>query len=237
MEAKLKALKVVDLRAILTKADRSAPAKANKQELISRILASEKAISVYNSEHGPPDDLLAPPEDLDWNPDEVTEKSGETHSSTKPDSNAQAPKPPSKVADLPPAETATATATAPAPASPTQLSPEEEKRRKRAERFGIPVVQPQTNKPAAQPPVDSERLKARAARFGIQTDDTGKRLDTAQSDRKRASPATEQVDAEELERRKKRAARFNTQSQGQIDPEEQNKREQRAARFGIKPTT
>jgi hypothetical protein len=47
-EAKLKALKVVDLKDILAKASVSAPAKANKQDLIARILASPAALGVYN---------------------------------------------------------------------------------------------------------------------------------------------------------------------------------------------
>lgn len=52
-EAKLKALKVVDLKDILAKASVSAPAKANKQELIARILASPAALAVYNKQQNP----------------------------------------------------------------------------------------------------------------------------------------------------------------------------------------
>ena len=65
MESKLKALKVVDLRAILTKAEQPAPAKSNKQDLISRILASKEALEAYKNEHekSEQDDLLAPPEE------------------------------------------------------------------------------------------------------------------------------------------------------------------------------
>ncbi|KAF9264251.1 hypothetical protein L218DRAFT_987254 [Marasmius fiardii PR-910] len=224
MESKLKALKVVDLKAILTKAEQPAPAKSNKQDLISRIIASEKAISVYNAEHGSPDDLLAPPEDLDWNADEVA---AAAKPAAKPDSTKSAVKSPSKAAADPPPT--------PAPVeTPTPVDPEEEKRRKRAERFGIPIVESKT---ASQPLVNSDKLKARATRFGIKTDDTGKRLDTPQSSLKRASPATEQADPEEAERRKKRAARFGLQPQAEADPEEQKKREQRAARFGAKSAT
>ncbi|KAJ8696496.1 hypothetical protein PTI98_006364 [Pleurotus ostreatus] len=68
MESKLKALKVVDLRHILSKSATAVPAKANKQELISRILASPAALAEYNSQHSPApvdqnEDLLAPPEE------------------------------------------------------------------------------------------------------------------------------------------------------------------------------
>lgn len=51
MEAKLKSLKVVDLKALLTKANVSPPAKANKSDLISRILGSPAAIDVYHAQY------------------------------------------------------------------------------------------------------------------------------------------------------------------------------------------
>jgi len=61
-EQKLKALKVVELKDILSKAALSAPAKANKQDLIARIIASPAALEVYNKLHAPPppaaDDLV-----------------------------------------------------------------------------------------------------------------------------------------------------------------------------------
>lgn len=52
-EAKLKTLKVVDLKDILAKASVSVPAKANKQDLIARILGSPAAIEVYNKQQNP----------------------------------------------------------------------------------------------------------------------------------------------------------------------------------------
>lgn len=76
-----KALKVVDLKAILTEASVTTPAKANKNDLIARIIASPAALAVYNKHHPTPgstpapssttaktsttqtDDLLAPPEE------------------------------------------------------------------------------------------------------------------------------------------------------------------------------
>jgi hypothetical protein len=47
MDSKLKSLKVVDLRAILSKANVSCPAKSNKQDLIARIIASQPATQIY----------------------------------------------------------------------------------------------------------------------------------------------------------------------------------------------
>ena len=52
-EQKLKSLKVVDLKDILNKAAVAVPAKANKQDLIARILASPAAIQVYNKLQNP----------------------------------------------------------------------------------------------------------------------------------------------------------------------------------------
>jgi SAP domain-containing ribonucleoprotein len=52
-EQKLKALKVVELKDILSKAAVSVPAKANKQDLIARILANPAAVSVYKKLQNP----------------------------------------------------------------------------------------------------------------------------------------------------------------------------------------
>lgn len=52
-EAKLKSLKVVDLKDILAKASVSVPAKANKQDLIARVLANPAALDVYNKQQNP----------------------------------------------------------------------------------------------------------------------------------------------------------------------------------------
>lgn len=59
---KLKALKVVDLKAVLAKANVQVPAKANKGDLISKIQASKSAQDAYYALY-PQDDLLAPPEE------------------------------------------------------------------------------------------------------------------------------------------------------------------------------
>ncbi|KAJ3546510.1 hypothetical protein NMY22_g2020 [Coprinellus aureogranulatus] len=85
-------------------------------------------------------------------------------------------------------------ATAPAPETP--VDPELEKRKARAARFGIPLVEQPAPKPAKVPTEDDEKLKARAARFGTSKEPESK---------KRSAPA---VDPEEAERRRKRAERF-----------------------------
>ncbi|KAJ6475214.1 hypothetical protein C8R47DRAFT_1220690 [Mycena vitilis] len=202
MEGKLKTLKVADLKDILAKAAQPPPPKATKPDLIARIIASREATDVYNAKYGPKDDLLAPPEDLDWDVDQVNP------TETAPEPPAQPAKPaatPTPAAAPTPAEPEPAPAPAPAvdaPPAAVETDIEAEKRRKRAERFGMPVVAPTAKKtavPAAaatkKQPDAPEKLNARAARFGSL---------------KRPAPAVEEVDAEEQERRRKRAERFGT---------------------------
>ncbi|KAJ6557176.1 hypothetical protein B0H10DRAFT_2240868 [Mycena sp. CBHHK59/15] len=210
MEAKLKTLKVVDLRDILAKAHEQPPQKATKADLVARILASPAAAAVYNAKFAPKDDLLAPPEDLDWDVDQPVAPVEQPIPASKP-----ASKPVSTPASKPAANPASKPAVAPAPApAPTPAAPmaepapaassadadaELEKRRKRAERFGVPLLEsrpPQPKKtPVAKQPDNPEKLNARAARSG--------------SAQKRAAPV-EEVDPEEQERRRKRAERFGT---------------------------
>lgn len=52
MEARLRALKVVDLKNILARAQLALPPKANKPDLISKILDSQPALDVYEELHG-----------------------------------------------------------------------------------------------------------------------------------------------------------------------------------------
>ncbi|KAJ7733097.1 hypothetical protein B0H14DRAFT_2996792 [Mycena olivaceomarginata] len=205
MEAKLKSLKVPELKDILAKANQPAP-KATKPDLIARIIASKEATDVYNAKFAPKDDLLAPPEDLDWDVDQVNPPPEPAQSPVATPAAKPAPAPTS-VPAAPPAPGPTPEETS---ADPTgQKTAEEleiEKRRQRAERFGIPLVEPKEPKsPAAKKakavvataakPDAPEKLNARAARFG-----------TAQ---KRPAP-TEDVDPEEQEKRRKRAERFGT---------------------------
>ncbi|KAL5507605.1 hypothetical protein ACEPAH_7061 [Sanghuangporus vaninii] len=52
MESKLKALKVVELKDLLTRAEIPIPAKANKPDLIAKIIDSPAALDVFDEIHG-----------------------------------------------------------------------------------------------------------------------------------------------------------------------------------------
>ncbi|KAF7967704.1 hypothetical protein HWV62_21632 [Athelia sp. TMB] len=232
-EAKLKSLKVVDLKDILAKASVAVPAKANKQDLIKLILGTPAALEVYARQQNPnvapssaADDLLAPPEDFDWDGDSTDAPSNKEPAASKETGTEglETAKPASKAAAKPASPPKKAAPAAPAVVATTEqfaddtVDEELEKRRKRAERFGVPLVEtPKPTPPAAkkggrnaaQPKPahtaaaaeDSEKLNARAARFG-----TAKAPSAVVANKKR--PVEESVDPEELERRKKRAERF-----------------------------
>jgi len=144
MDAKLKALKVVDLKSILAAASVSVPAKATKSDLIARIQASKPALAAYASLYST-DDLLTPPEEfvllflyifycpsnlyprIDWSTDQPAPKST---------ASIPTPTPPA------PATTIPAPVVSPPVITPTTtVDPELEKRRQRAARFGIPLVE------------------------------------------------------------------------------------------------
>ncbi|KAK7035284.1 hypothetical protein VNI00_012051 [Paramarasmius palmivorus] len=244
MEAKLKALTVNDLKAILTKAEEPANSRAKKQDLITKILASEKALAAYNALHpSATDDLLAPPEDVDWAADDALKPIEEPPAPVSKPEPIPAPSQPTSTT----LEAASSTEAAPsvepaAPPQPAESDPEGEKRKQRAARFGIPVVEPKPKSTpkgrAAISPEEQDKLKARAARFGIQTDESGKRLDSAKSNRKRRSEGP--ADPEEEGKRQKRTEKFGAQksekaSDTPVDPEEEERRKKRAERFGVKP--
>ncbi|KAF9071097.1 hypothetical protein BDP27DRAFT_1419383 [Rhodocollybia butyracea] len=222
MEAKLKPLKVPDLKQILTKANLSVTAKATRAVLVSKIIASSAAIEAYNelypSEPAANDDLLAPPEDLDWTPDEVP--SSKVEETTKADVSKpttskapiSVPTPAPEVTE-PPKDTTTATA---APSvGDSQLEIELEKRKQRAARFGIPLVEPKSKSPTAAKKTmgeNTDKLGARAERFGLKNAENDKASTTRStspgSKRKRTSAPVAEIDPEEAERRRKRAERF-----------------------------
>lgn len=140
---KLKALKVVDLKAIAAKAKLQVPAKATKSDIIAKILASQAALDAYSLLYPSPlaqDDLLAPPEEyfkrsliatslsftpffysVDWSEDPVV---APTPAVKEPKQLVADPEPPTP------------------PPAVTDIDPELEKRQKRAERFGIPFIEP-----------------------------------------------------------------------------------------------
>ncbi|EDR11798.1 uncharacterized protein LACBIDRAFT_313572 [Laccaria bicolor S238N-H82] len=201
MDQKLKALKVVDLKSILVAASVAIPTKVTKPELIARILASQPALDAYHRQYEPSDDLLAPPEDVDWNVDQPDLLAVDP----QPVIPADPPKPP------PPAPPSTI----PVPSPPKVVDSELEKRKQRAARFGIPLVEnaaKSTGKLTAAPlpqaalPDDPAKLSTRAARFGV-ANPVAPTPTVPYKTQKRAA-ATELIDPEELERRKRRAERF-----------------------------
>lgn len=151
MDAHLKTLKVPELKAVLAAAAVQVPARATKADLIAKIIAEPAAVAAYKKAHAP--------EEVEEEVEEVVEEVAE------------------EPADEPVAEAVVeATPEVPDAAAPA-VNEEEEKRRKRAERFGIPVVAPaapktrtRAPKRAAEESVDPEELekrRKRAERFGI----------------------------------------------------------------------
>ncbi|KAH8828401.1 hypothetical protein DL96DRAFT_1174955 [Flagelloscypha sp. PMI_526] len=192
MDAALKSLKVTDLKAILQKASISIPAKSNKSDLIGIISSNQASINVYNQTYMPTPQASEAPKTSEPTAESVP-AAAEPVSTPAAPTSTDAPVPPEG-----PSDDAAAT-----------LDPEEEKKKQRAARFGIPYVAPKPKKqPASSKKAtitavveDPDKIKARAARFGTTTakNTNGK---------KRPVPDEETVDAEELERRKKRAERF-----------------------------
>ncbi|TFK54376.1 hypothetical protein OE88DRAFT_1655027 [Heliocybe sulcata] len=231
MDSKLKALKVVDLKDILQKASVPLPSKANKADLIAAIQANPAAVAEFEKRNGggsskPP----APAPEAGAStlqasvPNAVA--AGAPSLSSKAASKRATTAHASAVASEPsvPASSATPEADTPAPDSKTDAakSAEDEelrKRKARAARFGLPLVEKAADTPAAvngrkkdtkavpakaaQPTEqDPEILKRRAARFGIRKDAASEKS----NGKKRPAPA--EVDPEELEKRRKRAERF-----------------------------
>ncbi|KAI0313007.1 hypothetical protein OF83DRAFT_591242 [Amylostereum chailletii] len=258
MDAKLKTLKVADLKEILSGVCLPSNSRT-KADLVARILDNPLAIDAYRAKYDPApapkpapppvDDLLAPPEEIDWTIEDPVPPVPEAPSLSPTPANvpptstpAQAPPSTDKASTQPPSNPDPSSeaaklktraerfgipeSTAPAAdVTPTVSDdPEELKRKARAERFKIPLVQPKPPRPQratsranAKPStkvdksvlgdpkasskllVDSKKLEERAARFNLQSTKKNGAL-------KRA--AAEEVDAEEQERRRKRAERF-----------------------------
>ncbi|TBU29557.1 hypothetical protein BD311DRAFT_777465 [Dichomitus squalens] len=215
-----KALKVVDLKDILAKANVAVTGKANKPDLIAKILGSPEAIEVYNNNYGPAPAQSA--RDASATTTNAPEKSEATAqvAAPAPSSKAVSQAAPKAVCTISSSslnavmtchvqsEATPATSPSPSATATTSEDPEAERRKARAARFGIPVVEAKpapvqkngrdtANGKVAKSAIvdDPEKLAARAARFGVQG-------------RKRAAPPPEPVDEEELARRKKRAERF-----------------------------
>ncbi|KAF8348090.1 hypothetical protein F5887DRAFT_952085 [Amanita rubescens] len=193
MDASLKSLKVADLKLILSTAGLSAPARATKADLISRIQASPQATTAIRSLHPnllPPD---SPPLVSDPQPP-----------------SPEPPHPAPAITDAPPADSDLERRQLRAerfgvPLQPTD--PELEKRKKRAERFGIPLLETSKPKNAANVRVFLSVYQRIYTDGGVQDAD---KLKAHADPGKKRSATAETLDVEEQERRKKRAERFGT---------------------------
>lgn len=202
MESKLKALRVTDLKEILKRASVTAPPRATKADLITKILAEPAAVNAYNALHNPTG--ISPQQDASSKP----KSAAKSEVVAKPP--AKQPVSPKKVQDPTPApkpQSTTTSTTKPADAT-TGEDPELERRKARAARFGIPLVD--SNKPAPTdkkfkppPPDDEAKLKERADRFG-----SNAAAENADQPRRKRGAPEEPADPEEIERRRKRAERF-----------------------------
>jgi len=208
----------------------------------------------------PKDDLLAPPEEFDWTTGQTTASSEPATSKTaqaKPASQTKSTYSTGKRVE--PAGVTSSNESNPSTAPTAPLDPEEEAKKRRAERFGITYIPPKPKeaakpKPAAignkkdasiapkapaangkisgAPPSaeDVERLRTRADRFGIATKSKATPADAALG-QKRSAP----VDPEEQERMRKRAERFGLPvpkpQAAPIVTEEEERKQQRAERF------
>ncbi|GJJ06384.1 hypothetical protein Clacol_000575 [Clathrus columnatus] len=234
-EAKLKQLKAADLREILQKASVTLPARINKTDLVAKILATPAAVEIFNkqiSSNGTSEkqqlapqpsnshvdnDLLAPPEQFDW--DSTTESTTAKPAPVK--SDVSVPAKPASAATAMPAEKPVVTEPSTKTTEPKvpQADDELDKRKKRAERFGVPLVEPKqkivsTAKASQVSPQtavkETSKLEARAARFGAPV--------TQARQKRGRSPAP--VDKEEEEKRKKRAERFGNAGAGSVTQQE-----------------
>jgi len=257
MESKLKALKVADLREILQKASVPIPAKSNKADLIAKILATPAALDAYNNQNGasklkepeaanPDDDLLAPPEDFDWDPAATAGSSTTTSKPAPAPAKTEPVKPPSpvKAASAPETKDAAPAAEpteAAKPAATTAAEDEElEKRRKRAARFNIPLVEPKAkpvpkatgngaakvakNGKAALSPEEQAKLETRAAKFGLAKETPAAAAAAAASTPAAATVTPTTPAATNPQKRKQAPA-------AEVDPEELERRKRRAERF------
>ncbi|KAG8709992.1 hypothetical protein FRC09_000365, partial [Ceratobasidium sp. 395] len=283
MEAKLKALKVADLKDILTKSNTPIGSKANKADLIAKILATPAALELAGGGGGEAvtktveggagaggagdDDLLAPPDEFDW------EGGADAKGAPAPAAGAtttEAPEPtpateapeaePTTTEAAEPAATTDATTDAEATTSDAPKStedPELERRKARAARFGVPLVEnaaptPDKKKgPRAKgrldPPVKQGDKKgagdagkpAEGGGAGNKKAEGSKKAEGKKDDQPKSMKisAKEAAPNDDDAKLAARAARFGISATsatagGSADPAEEEKKKKREARFG-----
>ncbi|CAE7228383.1 unnamed protein product [Rhizoctonia solani] len=280
MEAKLKALKVADLKEILTKSSTPIPTKANKADLIAKILATPEALKLAGGDPAPvvdstpaeapakpvDDDLLAVPDEFDWD-----------GTGTKPEGGASAEAKPA-VESVPATESAPETTTEPAPA-PTEgdtansvegdasapvegeakpegdaaktVDDDLERRKARAARFGIPLVENPVSTKAAggrrgrgkKGGDDKDKPASKAEEKKDETKKPEAKKPEAKKEKKEDKPKPMKISAKEAApndddaKLAARAARFGISTTpkpdagGSSDPADEDKRKKREARF------
>ncbi|KAG9046252.1 hypothetical protein FS837_004778 [Tulasnella sp. UAMH 9824] len=228
---KLNKLKVADLKPILQKV--GLPVSGKKNELVDRILASKEALAAAGLGDEP-----APAAQEDMNADLPDLPAEEPIVSNTVPTPAHVPAP---VAAVPAAEPPAAATTTTAPEAP-KLDDEAERRRKRAERFGIPFVDEKKKaappakpasgagaskasgaKPAAAPAApaspEEDRLRKRAERFGLPVATAGAASNgrTKGAAKETAPAPAAVVDPAEEEKKRKRAERFGKVSGAPVE--------------------
>ncbi|THH30924.1 hypothetical protein EUX98_g3265 [Antrodiella citrinella] len=246
-----KALKVVDLKNILQQANVPITGKANKADLIAKILASPQAVDTFNAQNTPPTSAPAPVHVAAPAPAPVAEQPPAPPALTTTDLQGAATETdhpnPSDTQDEPDTPTTSETLQSTNPEPTTQSATEDEelaKRKARAKRFGTTYEEPTQpvpvslnargkNKAIEGAVVDKpEKVNSRNARFGT----TAPPPATAGRN-KRPVPAAEPADPEEEERRRKRLARFGgnapVPTSPPVSPAVDTEVQKRLARFGI----
>mmetsp|Transcript_19575 Transcript_19575/g.50562 ORF Transcript_19575/g.50562 Transcript_19575/m.50562 type:complete len:252 (+) Transcript_19575:47-802(+) len=195
--AELNKLKVADLKELLKARD--LPMTGKKDELVQRLLEAEGGVAAPPQPAEPaasaakPAEEAPPPQPSVPAPEPVAEAPAKPATDPTPAAPAQKPVAAPKTSQATAAAAEAGPAGAGAPAS--QELTEEERRKQRAARFGVPLVQ-HAPKGAADPKVEERRK-----RFGVVEPEAGG-----------GRGGKKQLSAEELEKIKKRQERFGVVS-------------------------
>ncbi|KAG9099963.1 hypothetical protein FRC07_010455, partial [Ceratobasidium sp. 392] len=253
-----KALKVPELKDILTKSNTPIGSKANKADLIAKILATPVALELAGGgtggevAKGGDDDLLAPPDEFDWEGGAESKGAAPAAEPAAAASAAEADPAtaPESTTNLEaPATEPTTTTTTEAPTSEAPQSQEDielERRKARAARFGVPLVE-QPAKKTPKPPRSKGKSDTPVAQGSKKAaGDAGKTAGGSGSGNKKAEgkkadePKSVKISAKEAApndddaKLAARAARFGISAPaagGGAADEEEEKKKKRAAKF------